>query len=109
MQRSGSLWQHAETVTPASAVVIVLPDGGPAAVSLAPGAGGSAKLELSCAPVEVLRQQPELAIWTPWPQGVAGVVSAPTTDGLLVPFTALRVTAIGQPCRIEFCQQCLIA
>lgn len=60
----------------------------PITVRAIPGAGGTLAVEYSCTDTAV--SSPGTASWTAWP---AGSVSAATSDSIVSPVVAIRVTA----------------
>lgn len=69
------------------------------AVNCIPGAGGTARVEVSLSPVEAIRNG--TANWLPWPHGD---VATPTQDEVVIAINALRLVATGAAATCEVVQ-----
>lgn len=99
MKFNGTFWQEKGSVPAGQSVIVVLARSHPFAVSLKPGATGSAAAQYTLADADAVAAG--TAIWLDL---VATTDDTAKGDASQVPVAAIKITATGQPCDYEVLQ-----
>jgi hypothetical protein len=103
MNFNGRVYEHAAELVDGVALVVEMPQAGPAALAIHPGAGATVLCEMTHSPKAALNAG--TARWLPVAVGTAGVISAALATDIPAPGpTAFRFTSTGAGSVVEVLQ-----